>query len=327
MSSSALRIIAIFLAMAALLMGYLGYRASHEPKPDINSQLPSKPTEKNYQVLVAASDIPKEHVITESDITSIEVTAIPNGIYTTAENVLGKQTRVEVGAGDYFFAEQFHDYSALVSAIPEGKRAIAIRIDEVTGAGGFIEAGDKVDVLLFLPASIEVGKVSSAQRILSGVTVLAFGDDVEDIDYQEIKQRTDSDASVVSGLSKEITSSKSKEKKTSGKKSKTAVLAVNESDTSDLMLAESTGRLRLALLGTEPQSMISQAEEAQAAQAAGRQLVTLDEYKPKTSHNQPVKRPVSKKNPSQAVVQRPTKSEITVFVGSKPSSISVEKGD
>lgn len=324
MSSSTLRIIAICLAVAALLMGYLGYKASHVANSDVTSQSTSIPEVVSHQVPIASSDIPQDHVITEKEITTKEVTEMPAGVITDPRNVLGKQSRVKIGAGGYFFSEQFHNHSALVSAIPEGKRAIAIRVDEVTGAGGFIEPGNKVDVLLFLPASVEVGKVSSAQRILKGVTVLAFGDDVDDIDHEVITQRSASDSSVVNYLSKEMSSSKSTDKKKSGKKSKTAVLAVNESDASDLMLAESTGRLRLALLGKE--SELAKNSNGEAEKLELRQLVTLDEYKP-VNQNQLLTQPISKKEPLAIRPQQSTKSEITVFTGANASSISVERGD
>ncbi len=325
MSSSTLRIIAIFLAVAALLMGYLGYKASHEANSDVTSQSTSIPEVVSYQVLIASGDIPQDHVITEKDITTTKVSEMPAGVITDPRNVLGKQSRVMIGADDYFFSEQFHNLSALVSAIPEGKRAIAIRVDEVTGAGGFIESGDKVDVLLFLPASVEVGKVSSAQRILKGVTVLAFGDDVDNIEHKVITKGSASDSSVVNYLSKEMSSSKSTDKKKSGKKSKTAVLAVNESDTSGLMLAESTGRLRLALLGKE--SQLTKSSNAEAEKLDSRQLVTLDEYKPVNTQNQLLTQPISKKEPLAIRPKQSTKSEITVFTGANASSISVKRGD
>lgn len=325
MSSSTLRIIAIFLAVAALFMGYLGYKASHETSTDVTSQSATVPEVESYQVLIASGDIPQDHVITEKDITTTEVSEMPVGVITDPRNVLGKQSRVNIVADDFFFSEQFHSHSPLVAAIPEGKRAIAIRVDEVTGAGGFIEPGNKVDVLLFLPASVEVGKVSSAQRILRGVTVLAFGDDIDEVGHEVITQRSASDNSVVNYLSKEMSSSKSTDKKKTGKKSKTAVLAVTESDITDLMLAESTGKLRLALLGKE--SQLTKSSDGEQEKREKRQLVTLEEYKPVNTQNQLLTKPISKKEPLATRPQRSTKSEITVFTGANASSISVERGE
>jgi len=129
---------------------------------------------------------------------------------------------------------------------------VAVKVDEVVGAGGFIEPGDQVDVLLYLQTGQEVGKDSSAQVVLSKVRVLAFGNMLE----STVKQPDAADAQPdlkdkAKTMGAKAAAAGKKDDEASGKKSKTAVLAIAESQTATLMLAESSGKLRLALHGVE----------------------------------------------------------------------------
>jgi pilus assembly protein CpaB len=151
-------------------------------------------------------------------------------------------------------SSHFPSYSQLALSLHPGERAVAVKVDEVVGAGGFIEPGDQVDVLLFLEADQETGKNSSAQVVLSKVRVLAFGNMLDSPEEQTAAADDQSDLleKAKTSTANEATGKrKKKEEEPDGKKSKTAVLAIAESDTSTLMLAESSGRIRLALHGAE----------------------------------------------------------------------------
>jgi pilus assembly protein CpaB len=61
--------------------------------------------------------------------------------------------------------------------IPPGRRAMAVRVDEVTGAGGFIQPGDRVDVLA-VAEGVAPG-TGRAVLLLEGIPVLAVNRDAE----------------------------------------------------------------------------------------------------------------------------------------------------
>ncbi len=82
--------------------------------------------------------------------------AVPEGSFTKIDEVVGAERRValrSIAVGEPVLKEKvsgFGGRAALSQVIAEGYRAVAVRISDVSGAGGFILPGDKVDVLLTL---------------------------------------------------------------------------------------------------------------------------------------------------------------------------------
>lgn len=318
MSSTALRIIAIFLAVGAVIIGYIGYKTTQPATPVSIQSIPSESepvSAPQAVVVVAAKEIAAGQVLTETDVKTVTVANKPDYAYDTIEAVTARRTRLPIRAGDLVLDEHFHKISPVVAAIGPKQRAIAIRVDEVTGAGGFIEPGDHVDVLLFLPAGQENRKTSSAQRILTDVRVLAYGDDIHHLDRQAIEQKASLNTSTA--VEKPARSSHDE---VSGKRSKTALLAVAETKLSALLLAESSGRLRLALVGDGiEQSSNNALTSVLEQQTLNQQWVTLDAFKPRlqsqptTAHN---KR-------SQATPM----DRVTILRGTQRSTVSVSRED
>lgn len=320
MSSTTLRVIAVLLAAGAIVLGYIGYKASQLPPTTTPAETEVAPTEpEQHPVLIASRDIPADQIIQLDQVTTIFLDSQPADSFSTLEAVSGKNTRMVISAGDVILQDHFHDPSSLVTAIGPGERAIAVRVDEVTGVGGFIEPGDRVDVLFFLPSSREAGDDSSAQRILKNVRVLAFGDSVDSLNRDAIEQKSKLHKSVDTDETDE--SDTDNDEEVSGKKSKTAVLSVAHKDLSSLLLAESTGLLRLALVGDEldkkPKTDVE--DKQRDAEASQRQLVTLDKYKP--SGQQSVSNAQAKKQ----VRPKTRPKKVKLHRGTQESTISVSR--
>ena len=66
----------------------------------------------------------------------------------------------------------------LAVTIPEGLRAVSVRVDDVIGVAGFVLPGTRVDVMLTLPPKDE-RKESVTQVVLQNVSVLAAGQIVQ----------------------------------------------------------------------------------------------------------------------------------------------------
>lgn len=256
MSSSALRILAILLAVGAAVLGYIGYQASHNTLPPENHMAETANVEQvSYPIVVAVKDIAADQKIGADDIKVTMVNRQIKDSFTEQQQLIGLTSRMAISTGDMLLPEHFHSLSAVTANLHPGERAVAVKVDEVTGAGGYIEPGDKVDVLLFLPAGPETDKKSSAQLLLSALRVIAYGNQLDELDQQRVRQKSRAYLSAAEGspLNDLLPESSTTEndKKPSGKQSKTAVLAVNQALASTLLLAESTGRIRLALVGQE----------------------------------------------------------------------------
>lgn len=326
MSSSALKVIAILLALGALALGYMGYQASQapvatSPEPAVET---SKPEPVRLPVLVAARDINFGKTLSEDDVTTIFVDQSPEDSFSEQQKVIGRQVRLAIAAGDLILKDHFHDFSNLVSSIRAGERAIAVRVDEVTGVGGFVQPGDFVDVFLFLKAGQETGDNSSAQRILSAARVLAYGNSLDQTDAHVIAEKAKVNPDNQTGNAEQDAAESDAEP--TGKQSKTAVLAVKDKDVSELLLAESTGRLRLALLGPEAQAESAASSKAALTEAEKqqRQMVTLDAFKVEADRISPQTQPVAT---PRAVTPPPPKPQpkVTVHRGVEEASVSVNR--
>lgn len=323
MSSSALRIIAILLAIGAAVMGYMGYQASQQPvetdKAEAETEAPPEPQQ--YPVIVATTEIPAGEIIEAGDLTTHEVTHQPDNSFIDKQQLIGREVKLPVHPDDMLLSEHFHSPSTLVKNIRPGERAVAVRVDEVTGTGGFIQPGDRVDVLLYLQSGQEMGDASSAQRLLSDIRVLAYGNDVAKTDAERVREKAraylqkDKDSNLAERLGdgdSEATETDDDDEEVSGKKSKTAVLAVTAEQTSALLLAESTGRLRLALLGDDEVD-ISTTEES-----AEHHFVVLKTFNRETSA-----KPANTNKST--TVPAPQKKQVIINHGAKETSITLEQ--
>lgn len=257
MSSSALRILAILLVVGAVVLGYIGYQASQGTLPtETPMGEPANVEPVSYPIVVAVKDIAPDQKIEADDINVTMVNKRIKDGFTEQQQLIGLTSRMAISSGDMLLPEHFHSLSAVTANLHPGERAVAVKVDEVTGVGGYIEPGDKVDVLLFLPAGRETDKQSSAQLLLPALRVIAYGNQLEELDQQLIRQKSraylsTSEANSLNGLLPESNETQKNDGKPTEKQSKTAVLAVNEALASTLLLAESTGRIRLALVGEE----------------------------------------------------------------------------
>lgn len=224
MQARTLKILAFSLIGLSVLLAIVGIKLSQDPASNAVALAPESP----YRVIVTSRDIAPNTMITAEDVQSIPYPLSTGGTYTSIEDVVGKEVFVAVPQGEVLRANHFEMSSVLSEQVKPGHRAMAVSVDETIGTGGFLLPGDKVDVIFATRANRETGNQSVARRILNDVTVLAFGNVIQ--------------GNVIQGNSV-------KPEDASGKRSRTAVLEVAESDISKLLLAETSGILRLAAVG------------------------------------------------------------------------------
>lgn len=249
MNSTVLRVLAVFLAIGAIAIGYMGYQAGQQPQTTASAPVQTEPV--GEPVVLAANEIAAGHRIVEEDLSVSRVPTRPTRAYSSMEDLIGKKPKTSISTGEMVLSSHFPTHSQLAQSVNPGERAMAVKVDEVIGAGGFLEPGDRVDVLLFLRSDRqEIGENSSAQVVLSNVRVLAFGNVIEP-PVEPIHRASESDGGLLGKAKNDKSSAKSDDEKPTGKKSKTTVLAVPMAETSKLMLADSSGMLRLALHGLD----------------------------------------------------------------------------
>ena len=247
MNSTLLRVLALLMVIAAIVTAWLGYRISNQqPSDKINVVAPS------FTQAVARLDIPAGHELTADDMDAANTQQQDKRTFSNLQSLIGKVTTMPIAKGTAFKTSHFPTDSLLGQALSAHERAVAIKVNEVIGVGGFIKPGDYVDVLLYLRANRETGEVSSAQVVLTKVKVLAYGALTNETEASQEKVLTQP----IQG--KLGTGSRSDTKQE--KDSRSAILAVQHQDVSKLMLADNTGILRLALRGSSPRATTSTAD-------------------------------------------------------------------
>ncbi|MGE0080159.1 MAG: Flp pilus assembly protein CpaB [Thiohalomonadaceae bacterium] len=217
MNSQQLKLFAAVTAIAALLFAWLAFETSREQEAR-QQQLEAESLEGPAswsKAVVALNPLPQGEAIAETAVKLVPVSVAPAEGFSRIEDVVGRVPVAKIGVGEPVLQRHFSEGSELSRALAEDERAVAIPLNEVVGVGGLIEPGDRVDVLVYVPADGRQVQHSQAQVVLERVRVLT----------------TDSGAGQRS--------------------SRTAVLAVPAKDVPRLVLASSAGQLRLALHGAQ----------------------------------------------------------------------------
>ena len=126
-------------------------------------------------VVVASRDIPASTVIEEQYLTTrlLEKSWMTENQFSEPTEVIGKIAESDICPNEIIVAQRLSipgEGATLAALIPEDKRAVTIRVNDVIGVAGFLLPGNKVDVL----NTIQYSKTSAnTTTILKDIRVLA----------------------------------------------------------------------------------------------------------------------------------------------------------
>jgi pilus assembly protein CpaB len=151
------------------------YRVLQQTKE--NNRIPTVP------VLVAAQDLPEGRRIERLDVTVGEwpAASASAGVFTVADSVIGRVTRIAVFKGEPVVPGRLAPPGTgpgLEVKITPGKRAMAVKINDVAGIAGLIQPNSRVDVLVTLKDQEEQNR-QRAKVFMSNMRVLSVGTQVE----------------------------------------------------------------------------------------------------------------------------------------------------
>ncbi len=137
------------------------------------------------KVIVAKEDIQEETVL---DASMLDQRAIPEPFvqpYATSDSnaVVGKLTAVQIAKGEQILTTKLGipgSRKTLSAKMEPGKRAVTIGIDAISGVGGFLRPGDRVDLLGVFTIPTPQGSQALTVTLLQHVLVLAVGQEVVD---------------------------------------------------------------------------------------------------------------------------------------------------
>jgi pilus assembly protein CpaB len=175
-------------------------------------------------IVIAGAPLSFGAVLSADNLTEIPWTAgaFPDGAYASKRDVLKDGKRMALAAisrNEPILRDKITapgQLATLSTVLEPGKRAVTVRVDDVRGVAGFIQPGDRVDVVLIRTQAETQSKESTSDIILQSAKVLAID--------QLTGERTDKPQ-----IAKAVT------------------LEVNEEDAQKILLAGNIGRLSLIL--------------------------------------------------------------------------------
>lgn len=169
-----------FGVVMALLTGLLVYNWLERQQMTLSADTSRLIPEQGTMVAVAAVDLFWGTQLTPEMVKLVPMQKgnIPHGAFDTKQDVAGRVLLTNVTTNEPILLSKVAPVNVTeggVAAVttPE-KRAIAIKVDDVVGVAGFINPGNRVDVLVTLQKKPPVTKT-----VLQNVLVLATGTEIE----------------------------------------------------------------------------------------------------------------------------------------------------
>jgi pilus assembly protein CpaB len=134
-------------------------------------------------VVVAAVDLGVGAAIRPEDVRTIDwpAAALPAGAFEKPEDVVGRGLVMPLIQNELVLPMKLASKEAgsgLPIMIPEGERAVSVRVNEVIGVAGYVLPGTRVDVVAVASATDKKADTTS-KVVLTNVQVLAAGTKME----------------------------------------------------------------------------------------------------------------------------------------------------
>lgn len=169
---------ALFLSLALVAAGGAALLLTRWVNARIdNARVPT------LKVVVAAMDLPIGTRIAKEHLGTVDWprASRPDSAMEDPATCEGRIVAVRVFKGEPVLVEKLVSGKAgdgLAALLPEGARAVSVRVDDVVGVAGFIHPGDLVDVIVTMKPS-ESNPTYTSKMILQSIKVLAVGKEVD----------------------------------------------------------------------------------------------------------------------------------------------------
>ena len=132
-------------------------------------------------VITAARPLAAGTVLTDADLGRIEWSGetIPTGMYTNNAELVGKTVLQPVDAGEPVLASRVIAKNGGTLGVPEGMRAVSVHVSDSSGIISLLKPGYKVDVQIFGTRSTSQGAEGIARTMFQNISVLSVNPQAE----------------------------------------------------------------------------------------------------------------------------------------------------
>lgn len=142
-------------------------------------------------VVVAKAEIPLGAKITAEQLALAPIPngSLPEGVFRKMEEVVGRVAITPIGTRETITNMKLAPAgtgAGLSAVIPEGYRAMTVKVDDVVGVSGFIMPGSFVDVVAIITPASQAGAANGpiSKIVLQNIKVLASGAKIDSPENQ-----------------------------------------------------------------------------------------------------------------------------------------------
>ena len=136
------------------------------------------------KVLVAAHDLPIGTLLKADDLKPVDwLGTLPTYAVVKSSEAVGRGVIANIYAGEPIHPGRLAPIGAgggLAATIPLGKRAVAVRVNDIVGVAGFVSPGMRVDLLASgTPPNSNASLGTQTQTVLENIEVLSAGQNIQ----------------------------------------------------------------------------------------------------------------------------------------------------
>ncbi len=172
-----------FLAVVAFAL-VVALAASYGVYLQLMKGVRSAASEKAAKVLVAARDLPIGTLLRSEDLTVVDWPGNPPSYAVVKpQDAIGRGVIENIYSGEPLHSMRLAATGAgggLAATIPMGKRAVAVRVNDIVGVAGFVGPGMRVDLLASgTPPNANANLGTQTRTVLQNVEVLSAGQNIQ----------------------------------------------------------------------------------------------------------------------------------------------------
>ena len=144
----------------------IGLLVSYSVYVKLRNQAGADTSANDVPVVVAADDVAVGTKLAANDVRVVTIpqSAVPPGAYSAVSKVVGRGAVWPITKGEFILPIKLAAANAgtgLPSLIPQGMRAVSVRVNDVVSVAGFVQPGSHVDVM----ATGDSGSVGQKQEL------------------------------------------------------------------------------------------------------------------------------------------------------------------
>jgi pilus assembly protein CpaB len=268
------------------------------------------------KVTVAKVDIPLGTKIIAEQVGEVEVPAgtAPDGTFESADKLVGRVAVVNIAPREAITDAKLAPAGTeggLTAVIPEGYRAMTVKVDDAVGVSGFIQPGAVVDVVVVIdPADKGINQDPISKVVLQNIKVLANGQNID-------KPKNEREATTVKAVTLQVTPEQAEKLALAANEGKLQLIMRNSTDQGD---SQTIGINKRSLLTGERATPIPDAGSLKSEQPAAKPTATAAPRRSRVMA-EPAMQPAAPAVTQPAAAPPPPRNTIEMIQGGKKSNV------